>query len=438
MKRTIFILLNSALLSISGYAQQCWNLEQCIDHALSHNITILKQEQNVESGKVMLHTAQHKRLPDLNASASQSFNFGRGLTVDNTYANRNTQSTGFDLSTNIPIFTGGQIGNDIALKKLDLQAALADLDKARENISIQVTAAYLEALYQQELRDIARDQLALSRSQEERIRALYENGKRSESEWAEARSSTANDELTLTQNENAYQLALLDLSQLLELPTPEGFNIVKPETQPDLTTPLPLPDALFAEAVVIKPQILAEQYRLDGMQKNIRIAQSALYPSLHFGAGLGTSYYKTSGFEASSFGRQLKDNLNKYIGFSLSIPIFNRFATRNNIKNARIQQVSQHLQLEEVKKGLYKEIQQAYYNAVAAQKQCLSSQTAEAAGQSAFNLMTLKYDTGKATATEYQESKTRLMKAKADLAQAQYTYIFRVKILDFYRGTALK
>ena len=167
------------------------------------------------------------------------------------------------------------------------------------------------------------------------------------------------------------------------------------------------------------------------------IAKSAYYPTLYLNAGLGSSYYKTSGFEAMGFGRQLRDNFNQYIGASLSVPIFNRFATRNNVRSARLQVHAQQMRLDETKKSLYKEIQQAYYNAVAAIRQCESSDAALSSASVAFDLMQRKYENGKATAVDYQDAKTKYMQAESQQIQSRYTYLFRRKILDFYRGKTL-
>lgn len=141
--------------------------------------------------------------------------------------------------------------------------------------------------------------------------------------------------------------------------------------------------------------------------------------------------------ENGNFGSQLRDNFSQYIGLSLSIPIFDRFSTRNRVRSARIQQHTYYWQLEESKKTLYKEIQQAYYNAVNAETQYRSSRTADEAAQASFLLMKEKYANGKANATEYNESRTAWMKAVSDRLQAKYDYLFRTKILDFYRGIPL-
>ena len=166
--------------------------------------------------------------------------------------------------------------------------------------------------------------------------------------------------------------------------------------------------------------------------------QSAFYPQLSFSAGLGSNYYTVSGRSESSFGSQMKNNLNKYIGFNLSVPIFNRFATRNRVRTARLQQIDLSLKLDNSKKILYKEIQQAWYNALAAESKYNSSEVAVKANEESFRLMSEKFNNGKATFVEYNEAKLNLTKALSDKLQAKYDYLFRTKILDFYKGQVIE
>lgn len=434
--KQLFII--ASVVTMPAYAQQKWDLKQCIDHAIANNLTIKLQEAQREQSKVELSTAKNSFLPDLNGSASHSFNFGRSLQADNTYQSLNTQNTGLNLSTSIPLFSGLQKINNVALSKLNLQAAMEDLNKAKEDISIQVASAYLQVLFNEELVKVANEQLALSKEMLEQKTAFYKNGKASQAEWYEAKARVAQDELSAVQAENNRRLSLLDLSQLLELPSPDDFAIVSPAT--DSIAGLKIqtsPAEVYAEAVLTKPSVKAAQYRLEGAEKSIRMAKGAYYPQLSFGAGISTNFYNVSSMENGNFGSQLRDNFSQYIGFSLSVPIFNRFETRNRVRSARIQQHTYYWQLEESKKNLYKEIQQAYYNAVNAETQYHSSLTADEAAQASFLLMKEKYTNGKANATEYNESRTAWMKAVSDRIQAKYDYLFRTKILDFYRGIPL-
>lgn len=417
-------------------AQETWDLQRCISHAIEHNLSIKQKEAAKAQSEVELHTAQWSRLPNLNGNVGQSFNFGRALQADNTYGNRNTQNTNFSLGTNVPLFTGLQIPNNIALSKLNLKAATEDLNKAKEDISIQVASYFLQVLFNQELAKIAHSQVQLSQEQLNKKIAFFQNGKASEADVLEAKSRLAQDELSAVQAANNHQLALLDLSQLLELPSPENFSIRVPNIE-NFTTELSLPDEVYAQALMNKPAIKAAQYRLEGAGKSIRIAQSAYYPQLSFGAGIGTNFYHLDGVENAAFGSQWRQNMNKYIQLSLSVPLFNRFQIRNRVKSARIQQSTLAWQLEESQKTLYKEIQQAYYNALASENKYKSSQSAIQSAEASFQLTSEKYANGKASATEYNEMRTNWMKALSEGIQAKYDFIYRSKILDFYKGIPL-
>lgn len=436
MKRTVISLSLTLLGAFQLQAQETWDLQRCITHTIEHNLSIKQKEAARNQSEVELNTAQWSRLPNLNGNVGQSFNFGRALQADNTYGNRNTRNTNFSLGTNIPLFTGMQIPNNIALSKLNLKAATEDLAKAKEDISIQVASYFLQVLFNEELAKIAHNQVALSQEQLDRKVAFFKNGKASEAEVLEAKSRLAQDQLSLVQAENNHQLALLDLSQILELPSPENFRISVPDID-GFTADLSMPEEVYAQAMMNKPAIKAAQYRLQGAEKSIKIAQSGYYPQLSFGAGIGTNYYHLSGIENAPFSTQWDQNMNKYLQFSLSIPIFNRFQTRNRVKSARIQHTVLSWQLEESKKALYKEIQQAYYNALAAESKYKSSQSANKSAEASFRLMSEKYANGKASATEYNEMRTVWMKALSDGVQAKYEFVYRSKILDFYKGVPL-
>ncbi len=342
-----------------------------------------------------------------------------------------------NLSTNVPLFTGLQLSNQYSLAKLNLQAAIEDLNKAKEDIAINVTSAYLQVLFNLELNKVAQNQVELSKDQLKRIKGLYDVGKASPAEVAEAQARVAQDDMTAVQADNTYKLSLLSLSQLLELPTPEGFVLENPKEELKFE-PLTAPDDIYIQAIAYKPGIKAAEYRLQGSLRSIRIAQSEFYPQLSFSAGLGSSYYTLNGESESGFARQLKNNLSKSVSFNLSVPIFNRFSTRNRVRTARLQQSNLALQLDNTKKVLYKEIQQAWYNAVAAESKYNSSEVAVKANEESFRLMSEKFNNGKATFVEYNEAKLNLTKALSDKLQAKYDYLFRTKILDFYKGEIIE
>lgn len=415
---------------------QQWTLHQCTEYAISHNISIQQRDNQRRKQELQLSTARNSRLPDLTGTVSETFSFGRGLTMDNTYTNRSTSSTTFSLGTNVPLFTGFRIPNNIKLNQLNLEAATEDLEKAKNDIRMQVAKAYVQILYDMEIFDVAERQIEIDSMQVARLEKFFENGKASGAEVSQQKATLAQSRLTATQAQNNLQLALLALSQLLELPSPEDFTVARPNTEK--FQPIPNdPNQIYEEALLFKPEVRAEQLRLDASEKSIKVAQAGLYPSLSLNGGLQTNYYKTSGMQQDNFGTQIKNNFSQYIGLNLSIPIFSRFSTRNSVRSARIDRENQKLQLDNVKKTLYKEIQQVYYNAVGAQAKLSSCEAARQSSTDAFVLAQAKYENGKATITEFNEAKNRYLKAESDLVQARYENLYQTTLLDFYRGREL-
>ena len=441
MKKFVICALCIVHCALLGAQPHLWSLRECCDYAVEHNISIKQQQNQRRQQELTLSTSKNSRLPDLSGSVGQNFSFGRGLTAQNTYSNTNTSSTSFSLGTSMPIFTGFQIPNQIKLDQLNLEAATADLEKAKNDIRMQVAQAYVQILYDMEIAEVAHRQIEIDSMQVVRLQAFVDNGKAAEAELSQQKATLANSRLTATQADNNTRLAILSLTQLLELPTPDGFAIVKPNLDELVglsgLSELITPDQIYAEALGVKPEILSQELKLKGTEHSIKIAQAGNLPTLSLSGGLGTNYYTTSGFKSDAFGTQLKNNFSQYIGLNLNVPIFNRFQTRNNIRNARISQENQQLALENTKKTLYKDIQQVYYNALNAQSKEKSSEEALKSTKDAFQLMQAKYENGKATITEFNESKNTYLKSESDLVQARYENLYQHALIEFYRGKDL-
>lgn len=440
MKKYILSFIVASVGFSAASAQKAWSLRECCDYAIEHSIPIKQQENQRRQQEVQLSTSRNSRLPDLSASLNQNFSFGRGLTADNTYSNTNTSSTSLQLGANMPLFTGFQIPNQIKLNQLNLEAATADLEKTKNDIRMKVAQAYVQILYDMEISEVAHRQIDIDSMQVVRLQAFVKNGKASESELSQQRATLANSRLLATQAENNTRLAVLTLTQLLELPTPDGFSVVRPALSVDDGSPvviIPSPEVIYAEALGIKPEIASQQLKLKGTEHSIKIARAGYYPTLSLSGGMGTNYYTTSGFKSDNFSTQLRNNFSQYIGLNLNIPIFNRFQTRNSIRTAKIQRENQQLQLDNTKKTLYQEIQKVYYNTLNALSKEQSSLEAVKNTQTAFNLMQAKYENGKATITEFNESKNTYLKSESELVQARYENLYQHALLEFYRGKEL-
>jgi len=440
MKRILLALaLLSPALAGAQDLRHPWTLRECLDWALGHNLTVKQSELNVAQHEIQLNTSENSWLPNVSGSVNESLSFGRGLTADNTYTSANTTSTGFSIGGGMNLFDGLATPNNIALARLNLEAATKDLERARDDIRVAVARAYVQVLYDYEIVDVARKQIELDDAQVARLEALAATGKAAQAEVSQQKASRAQSGVTLVQAENNLRLALLDLGQLLEFPSSEGFSIERPEVDVDGIT-LDMPERIYADAVDVRPAVLAEEIRLKGTDRSLKIARAAQYPSLNLSGGVGSNYYTTSNaaYPQDTFWNQLSHNFSPYIGVSMNIPIFTRFQTRNSIRNARLNQELQQIQLDKAKQSLYKEIQQAWSNAVAAEAKFRSSSEAATAAEDAFRLTQAKYENGKATITEFNESRNQLLRTRSDRVQATYEYLFQSRLLDFYRGGAME
>jgi len=441
MKQILTTIMIS-ICAVSAGQSKRWTLEECINHATENNIDLKLQEQERLTRQAELNTSRNSWLPDLNAGATQNFDFGRSENREGVIDDNTGSSASATLQTSMPVFDGFRIINDIKVKELNLRAATEALNKAKEDLAINIASYYLQALYNKELQKVAEMTVALTKEQTLKTEALVNNGKAPESQLYDIRAQLAKDESALTEAYNNVRLSLLDLAQSLELErVGVDFDIIEPDTgnviEDNMSSLVP-PDDIYNNALSFKPAIKQQEYLLESQRYSLKVAQAGYYPQLNFNASYSTGYYYFSGTDNMPFSDQLRGNERKTIGLSLNIPIFNRFEVRNNIRTARIGINTRELMMENSKKTLYKEIQQAYYNAVAAQEKYLASDKSVEASRQSFRYAQERYETGKISVFEYNEAKTKFSQSLSEQVQAKYNFIFRAKILDFYNGKEIK
>ena len=417
-----------AMSSVTATADS-WSLDRCIDYAVEHNITIKLRDIERVSSQQSITDAKSRYLPSVNANAGQSWNIGRGLTAQNTYADRNTSNFQWGASLNLPVFSGLATTRQVALAKANLATVIQQYEAAKEDVTLNVISAYLQVLYSQELHEVALGQVELSRFELTRRQTLLDAGKIPEIDMLEAKSQLAQDELNAAQTANDIRLAIVDLVQLLELDDIDNFD-VEPLKDNDMI--LISPDEAYTAALQYNHSIRAARYNIEASDKNISLAKTGYIPTLSFNAGIGSSYYKVTGYENEGFAHQMKNNYSTYFGFSLNIPVFDAFSTRNSVKRAKVQKINAQLQYDQAEQELYKAIQQAYYRADGAAKKLKASLVAEEAAGKAFEAMQEKYNLGKATPSEYEQAKTKALSTTAERIQAQYEKVLRTRILTFY------
>lgn len=440
-RKITVLLLPLALLSLRAGAQDPWTLDRCIDYAIENNISVQQTKLRSDNQAIQLNTAENSRLPGVNASLGTGMNFGRGIGEKNVYENKTTSNSSLGISAGASLFEGGRIRHTIAGRRLDLQAALKDLERAREDVSLNITSLYLKVLFNKELLKVAESQVELSKGQLERSEQLFKSGKNPESVVFESRALLAKDELSLTQSRNALTLSLLDLSQALNRESVDGFDIRVPELDEITLTAMgqmEKPDAVYGYAVENRPGIQAEKLRVQSSEKNLLVAKAARYPQISLGASVNDNFYYNIGpGQNKAFFKQLKDNLGEGVSLSVSIPIFNRLSTRNSIRSSQIAIQNQHLALLESQQALRKQIEQAYYTAEAAFQKYLSAVKSLEAAREAFRYEEEKAAAGRSTIFDFNDAKTRMEKSESDMVQAKFEFIFQRKILDFYAGEPL-
>lgn len=452
MKR-IFLILTVLAFITQAHAQKQWTLEECIRHAVEHNISIKQIELQKQGAEIDLNTARMSRLPNLSADLNQNWSFGRISTEVQLSGNTSQSNTSFSVGTSVPLFTGFRIPNEIARNKLELEAAVQNLEKAKENLSLNIASLFLQVLFKKELVAVNKQQVDLSNSQVEKTQVLVDAGKVPLSQLYDIEAQVAKDEAALIQAENELSLALLDLTQSLELESQESFDVYVPESDNVISqymNSIQPVQVVFDNALSVKPVIKEQEYKVASAEKAFKIAQAGYYPSLSLNAGYHNQYYydykvneKLNSITGEpmtnpSLSTQLTDNASQYVGLSLSIPIFSRFSVRNRVRSARLTIFNQELELENTKKTLYKEIQTAYLNATAAQEKYLASDKSVKASEESFKYAEERYEIGKSTVFEFNEAKTRLIQSQSEAIQAKYDYIFRAKILDFYNGVPIR
>ena len=445
----IFLLLNF----IHGQAQNTWSLEDCILYAYENNISVKRQALLTRANENQLQQSRFNQLPNLNADAYQNYTYGRALdysTYRYTDSDRTVQNR-LNVSSSVSLFNGLQQRNTIKQNEFNLLASLQDLEKLKNDISMQLASGYLQILFNHELLAVAQIQYETTLQQVERTSKLVEAGSLARGSLYEIQSQAATEELNVIEAQNALEISYLTLTQMLDLDSVGDFEIEVPEFGDVAREPITITvGEVYRDGLEVLPRIRSAELQVESAEKGLSIAKGGRSPNLRLGGGYGTSYSDGVGklvgidpdlnpiYEDYPFWDQWNDNRNAYFQFILSVPIFNGTMVNTNISNARLNVLDYELALETAKMDLYKNIQQAYADAKAARRSYLASETALVSMEESFKYTEEKYEVGLVNAVEYNIEKTRLTDTQSGLLRAKYNYIFTMKVLDFYRGIPIR
>jgi outer membrane protein len=454
MKRIHIILSISLLVSSTILTAQKkeWSLEECVSYALENNIQIKQQDIQTQYQKNALDLSKLNLLPSVNGSASHNYSFGRALdqTTYEFTENETVLSDNFYISGNLTLFNGLQNLNNIKKSRYNLLASEEDLKNIQDNVALSVALNYLQILLNSELVTATDNQLQTTLQQIERTKKLVDAGSVARGNLLQIEAQAAQEELQLINIRNQYETSVLNLTQLLELPTPEGFSVVIPLIPLDTNTIVSgnIRD-IYDAALGNRPEVRSSEYRLSSSEYDLKIARGARSPRLTLSNSFSTGYSdirkRVTGIDPVTgpvygkypFSDQINDNINYGVGFSLNVPILNGWQVNKNVANSRLAVENSKYTLEGTRKQLYKNIQQAYTDAVAAMKKYSASLKAVTSTEESFRYTEQKFNVGMVTPIDYNAAKTQLLNAQSDMSQAKYEFIFKTKVLDFYKGIPL-
>jgi outer membrane protein len=335
----------------------------------------------------------------------------------------------------MPLFNGLQYYNTIQKNKYLVLASKQDLQDISDNVALNVALAYLQILLNKELVSANENQLNITLQQIEKTRKLVDAGSVAKGNLLQIEAQAAQEELSLITVKNALETSVLTLTQLLELKTPAGFEINTPEISVDPNAIISGNiDDIYSIAEKNRPEIKSSELKLTASEYNLKAAKGGRSPVLSLNYSINSRFtYGTT----QSFNSQIKDFRNEGFGLTLNIPILNGWQVNKNISNSKLSVESSKYSLEGTQKQLYKNIQQAYTDAVASLKKFNVSLKAIASTEESFRYTEQKFNVGMVTSVDYNDAKTQLLKSQSDMAQAKYEFIFKTKVLDFYKGLPL-
>lgn len=474
MKKILTVLTVSIwCLPVGG--QNKWDLKQCVDYAIKNNISVKQADVQARFDKLTHNQSILAQYPRLYSQHSAGFQFGRSIDpTSNQFTTNQIFFANHGIDVGLDLFNWFSKRNTVEANHYLAQASVAKLEKARNDIALNVANAYLSVLLNKEQINISKVQLSQSREQLVLIQKQVKAGALPELNLAEAETQYATDSSNLITTQTNYTISLLQLKALLNLDVASPFDIEVPPVDSIPLEPLSEldPAIVYQSALEHLPQQKINDLNLKAAEKNAAVAKAAMYPSLSVFGGInsrysnaqkllpnnfqtinvpigvvdinGTTYPVTAPvnqpteYSKNNYFRQLNNNFSQNIGFGLNIPIFNGGVARINWQKAKLNAESQLLLKDQDAQTLKQDIYQAYTNAVAAFEKYNAAQIATASAQKAYDFAKKRFDVGLLQPIDLITNQNNLFRAKINMVSAQYDYVFKMKLLEFYKGLGLK
>ena len=427
------------LSGFEGMAQgKTWTLQECINYALNKNIQVQKADLSNNQNQLNAEQAKSNRLPSVNASVSENFNWYKGFdSQTGQYGSSNgSNSTNYGLSSNVSLFNGEKLSTRIKQAELNLESGKYYSESVKESVGLNIVNAYLQVLYAYESVKNAGKQIESTTENLALAKERMDLGVISMSDYLQIKSELANEKSTLVTAKSQLAIDNVTLEQLMELPVDPNFAITSPNLDSLLVEFVqPNPQDIYNQALGIKPEIKNIELTKESTALGVKIARADFKPSISMNAGMSTGY--SSLINGSSYTTQLSDKINPSIGLTLAIPIFQKKQVKTNVGLANIAVSNAELDVVNTKNQLRKEIEQACVDLVSAQSQYNASLELKQSAQESYDVTAEKYKVGLLNSVDFLVQKTNLITSESKLLQSKYNLIFSYKVLDFYKGIPL-
>ncbi len=437
MKNSFLLTFTAIIFSVipvNAQEDNTWTLEECLNYALGKNIQVRKSELTNQRDLYFAVQAKAQRFPSLSASLNHNFTWSKS-DAEETSGFSGINGSNASVNTGVTLFNASRITNQIKQADLDLQAGQYTLETIKESVSLSILEAYLQVLYAEEQVKNSKKQIESTSSQVDLASERLAVQLISQADYAQVKAQLANEKLILANSENQLTVAKVNLEQLMELPVSQSFNIMHPEfAEPVNQYRLPDATKIYETALAIKPQVKYAEVNKTIAALDEKIARAGYYPILSASAGIGTSY---SNQLTDPYFNQMNKGISPSLGFSLSIPIYQKKQTRTNVELAKLGYHEAELTELDTRNGLRKNIEQACVDVTSAQVRYEASLEKYLATQASAVLSDEKFRQGIINSVDYLVSKTNLIVAESELLQSKFNLIFSYKVLDFYSGIPL-
>lgn len=444
MKKLLIVL--SGILIIQIQAQKKWTLREAVDYAVQNNLQVISSQYNTQIQQNNLEIAKREYLPSVSGNFNNNASFGQGLDVFGNSKRNDNFNNSANVGASILLFNNGRLEKNISRTQFELQANQQDLEKIKNDISLQVAQQYLQILLNKEIEIIANSALQNAQKQYNRAKITTDVGTTPKTVLAEAEAALAREKQNVKNAEINTERSLFTLAQLLRIKDYKTFDVASVEINEDITPPLQSAQNVIETAYNFQPQLKAAEYRIQAAEEQTKITKTAFWPTISATAGIGTSYFNSlttnfGGVDAFGIGiaernifNQYKDNFGQQIGISANIPIFNKGITKLQVQQSKINEDIARTNLEVQKQDVLQNVQRAQFDAESNYQNYITALEVERSSRLSLDFAEKSYAAGRSTIYEVNIARNNYANAQGSVAQAKYNYLFSLKLLNFYAG----